>query len=165
MMLALKTAQPGDIETVAAIFRRAIIDMDAKGIFQWDEIYPSKADLRGDIDNKEMFLICNDELIVGVVVLNNRLDEEYAQGDWFFEEPAAVHRLCIDPVCQQKGYGRQAIGLAEVSLKERGFQSVRLDAFSQNPYALRLYESLGYRRAGEVHYRKGLFYLYEKSLL
>ena len=165
-MLTLKTAQPDDFPTVLALYRRAVDSMDACGIFQWDEHYPSKAVLENDISSGEMRLVCDDERIVGAVVLNDRQDEDYARGDWFFEEPAAVvHRLCIDPECQHHGFGRQAIGLAEAALREHGFQSVRLDAFSQNPYALRLYESLGYRKAGEVHYRKGLFYLYEKSLL
>lgn len=45
-----------------------------------------------------------------------------------------------------------------------GIQAVRLDAFSLNPYALRLYERLGYRKTGEVTFRKGVFYLYEKEL-
>ncbi len=165
-MLTLTTAHPGDIEAVAAIFRRAIDAMDAKGIYQWDDIYPNKAILESDISSGEMRLVCDDERITGAVVLNDRQDAEYTQGDWFFREPAAVvHRLCIDPAYQHHGYGRQTIGLAEAALRDCGFQSVRLDAFSQNPYALRLYQSLGYRKAGEVHYRKGLFYLYEKSLL
>lgn len=121
-MLTLRQANPGDMEAVAAIFRRAVDDMDAKGIFQWDDIYPSKATLREDIDNKEMFLIGCDERIVGAVVLNNRQEEEYAQGAWVFGGPSAVvHRLCIDPSEQQHGYGRQAMTLAEAALTVRGF--------------------------------------------
>ncbi len=164
-MLTLKIAQPGDLQAVTAIFRRAVDAMDAKGIFQWDDIYPSEAVLRSDIDSEEMRLVCDGERVVGAVVLNGRQDEEYALGTWVYGEPAAVvHRLCIDPACQQKGYGRQAMLLAEEVVAAQGFKSVRLDAFSQNPYALRLYEGLGYRRAGEVMFRKGLFFLYEKSL-
>jgi predicted GNAT family acetyltransferase len=39
-----------------------------------------------------------------------------------------------------------------------------LDAFSLNPFALRLYEKIGYVRVGEANWRKGLFYLYEKKI-
>ena len=53
---------------------------------------------------------------------------------------------------------------AELIFKEQGFKSVRLDAFAQNPYVLRLYDSLGYRRVGEANFKEGLFYLFEKSL-
>ena len=165
-MLTLKKAQPGDIEDVAAIFRRATCDMDAQGIYQWDELYPSKAILKSDIDSGEMHLVCMDERVVGFVVLNDRQDEEYAQGEWLYSGRAAVvHRLCMDPNCQHHGYGKQTMLLAEAVLKEQGFEAVRLDAFSQNPHALRLYESLGYRRAGEIRFRKGLFHLLEKRLI
>ncbi len=165
-MLTLRAARADDLEAVAAIYRRATQDMDAHGIFQWDGIYPSKAVLLSDIDSAEMLLVCSSEHVVGAVVLNERQDEEYALGTWLHGEPAAVvHRLCIDPACQHLGYGRQAMLLSEAALKARGFRTVRLDAFSQNPHALKLYESLGYRKAGEVTFRKGLFYLYEKSLI
>ena len=52
----------------------------------------------------------------------------------------------------------------EQSVLDRGLRAIRLDAFSLNPAALKLYESRGYERAGEIQFRKGLFYLYEKRL-
>jgi len=53
---------------------------------------------------------------------------------------------------------------AEGVLINMGIKSVRLDTFSENPAALRLYEKLGYKNTGRVNFRKGLFYLFEKSL-
>ncbi len=164
-MLTLRLARPADETTVKGIYKRAVAAMCEKGIFQWDDIYPSEAQIEADMNNNEMYLVCDDTRIVGAVVLNDREDESYAQAVWEFEAPSAVvHRLCIDPARQGCGYGRQAILLAHTMLKEKGFRSVRLDAYSQNPHALRLYEALGYRQAGEVTYRKGLFYLFEKEL-
>ncbi|MOA35168.1 hypothetical protein D3C78_1565980 [compost metagenome] len=54
--------------------------------------------------------------------------------------------------------------LIEDLVKQMGLETIRLDAFSQNPYALRMYEKLHYRTVGEVQWRKGLFYLMEKKL-
>lgn len=54
--------------------------------------------------------------------------------------------------------------LIEEYLRNKGIECVRLDAFSKNPSALRMYEKIGYRRSGEIYWRKGLFYLYEKKL-
>lgn len=31
-----------------------------------------------------------------------------------------------------------------------GIQAIRLDVFRQNPYALRLYENLGYEKTGDA---------------
>lgn len=46
----------------------------------------------------------------------------------------------------------------------QGTYSLRLDAFSENPFALKLYRSLGYRETGTAVFRKGKFYLFEKNL-
>lgn len=40
----------------------------------------------------------------------------------------------------------------------------RLDAFTENPFALKLYDNLGYSRVGYADWRKGRFYLMEKYL-
>jgi hypothetical protein len=42
--------------------------------------------------------------------------------------------------------------------------AIRLDAFTLNPGAIRLYEGRGYRKAGSVRFRKGMFNCYEKAV-
>jgi ribosomal protein S18 acetylase RimI-like enzyme len=54
--------------------------------------------------------------------------------------------------------------MIEELLREKGVESIRLDAFSLNPVALGMYNRLGYKKVGEVIWRKGLFYLFEKKL-
>jgi hypothetical protein len=54
--------------------------------------------------------------------------------------------------------------MIEELLRKEGIQSIRLDAFSLNPYALKMYGALGYQKVGETNWRKGLFYLLEKKL-
>jgi len=140
--------------------------MDESGIPQWDEIYPNEADFRKDIEKGQMFLCDIGGRIASVFVLNRQRDDEYKNGAWHGDEDTSkeLHRLCVDPAFQNRGIGVKTVLLAEDLLRKGGIKSVRLDAFSLNPYALRLYEKLGYQRVGEAHYRKGLFYLYEKLL-
>ncbi len=45
-----------------------------------------------------------------------------------------------------------------------GYDVIRLDAFTRNPAAVRLYEGRGYRKAGIVSFRKGPFYCFEKRI-
>ena len=52
----------------------------------------------------------------------------------------------------------------EKVLMEKGIEAIRLDVFSKNPYALKLYEQCGFRKTGEANWRKGKFYLMEKYL-
>lgn len=50
----------------------------------------------------------------------------------------------------------------QVTLME--VNSIRLDVFSKNPYALRLYKKCGYIKVGLANWRKGEFYLLENFL-
>lgn len=164
--MTVRKATIGDLGAVSALFRSAIAVMNESGIPQWDEVYPSENDFKNDIGKEQMFLCEYGDRTAAVFVLNRQRGDEYQNGAWNYAEDTSeeLHRLCVDPTFQNRGVGAQAVRLAEALLRERGTESIRLDAFSKNPYALRLYEKLGYRRVGEANFRKGLFYLYEKRL-
>ena len=165
MDAVFRSAEACDFEPIASLFAQAISHMCANGIEQWDDIYPDAALLRGDIQNGEMHVLERGGDIFAAVVVNGRQDEEYAQGDWRCGNNAAViHRLCVHPKHQHQGVAAEVMRHAERLIAARGYDSIRLDAYTQNPYALRLYERFGYQRAGEVTYRKGRFVLMEKAL-
>jgi len=52
----------------------------------------------------------------------------------------------------------------ESQIKNRGYDSIRLDVFTKNPYAQRLYRNNGYEVRGFAEWRKGRFDLMEKHL-
>jgi ribosomal protein S18 acetylase RimI-like enzyme len=70
----------------------------------------------------------------------------------------------IDPAYQRHGLARVLMAFVEHEARRRGCRAMRLDAFTQNPHALRLYEGLGYRDAGGIRLRKGAFRCFEKKL-
>ena len=161
-----RLATVSDADAVIDLFTQAISHMCANGIEQWDERYPTEALLRDDIAKGEMYVLtCGDD-ILSAVVINAQQDDEYTEGDWHCGAHAAViHRLCVHPKHQNQGVARETMRHAQQWIVQRGYDCIRLDAFTQNPYALRLYESLGYCKAGEVTYRKGKFVLMEKGAL
>lgn len=53
---------------------------------------------------------------------------------------------------------------ADLAAEQFKINAIRLDVFSQNPFALKLYEKCGYAKTGTVNWRKGIFYLMEKYL-
>jgi len=164
--LLFERAVPADLPEVLALFQAATKHMDEHGIPQWDEIYPNRDVLGSDIALGELTVGRIDGKAACVFVLSERYDEEYAQGRWRFPDSrfCVLHRLCVHPAFQNRRVAARAMDFIEAALKSDGVESVRLDAFSLNPYALRLYESRGYEKAGEVTFRKGLFYLFEKKL-
>ena len=164
--ITVRKANMKDIDTVLEIFKRAIAGMVAKGIFQWDSLYPDEEILNEDIEKSQMFLGEIDGKIASVFVLNQECDEEYKYGNWNLKHSsyAVIHRLCVNPFFQNIGIGAKTMNIIEKMVKQDHIETIRLDAFSLNPYALKLYQKLGYINVGEVTWRKGLFYLFEKKL-
>lgn len=163
--IEIRKAELEDLNAITEIFRNAIIEMNNKKIYQWDEIYPSKNILEQDILKKQMYVGIKDEIIVSAAVINDEFDEQYKNGNWHYDGKfAVVHRLCVNPIYQNQKIGKETMLMIEELLMKERIQSIRLDAFSLNPYALKMYISLGYQKVGEANWRKGMFYLFEKRL-
>lgn len=79
-------------------------------------------------------------------------------------EYRVIHRLCVNPVYQNRGIAAQTLSHIEEELQKSGIKAVRLDVFSKNPFALSLYLGNGYEKVGFADWRKGSFYLMEKLL-
>jgi ribosomal protein S18 acetylase RimI-like enzyme len=162
----IRKAKRDDLQEIISIFKMATEVMNENNILQWDDLYPDVNILEEDINKNQMYVgIINNE-IVSAFVLNQDCDEQYGNGDWEYPDCSysVIHRLCVSPLYQNQGIGTKIICLIETMLKDSCIETVRLDAFSLNPYALKMYEKLGYRKVGEVTWRKGLFYIYEKIL-
>lgn len=164
MDIQYRIAVSEDLKEVCSLFDRAIDTMIQNKIFQWDEIYPAEHDFRQDIDRKQIYVGTADGRIVVVYVINQECDEQYINGNWKYagEPHYIVHRMCVHPDFQNQGIARRTLLHIEEQLIDRGIHAIRLDAFSENPYALRLYKNLGYAKVGYADWRKGRFYLMEK---
>ncbi len=161
-----RKAEMQDFNEVTALFREAVEHLINNGIFQWDEIYPNEEVLLEDIINEEMYILKQDNKLVACAVINEECDELYGSADWKYTEgkAAIIHRLCVHPKAQGAGNGKRMMQHTQALIKEMGYQAIRLDAFAPNHTSLRLYEGLGFSYAAEVQFRKGQFYLLEKSL-
>ena len=168
--MQLRSATANDMNAVYAIFHDAIDTMNQEGIPQWDDVYPNPAILDDDLANGELFVTeLDDGTVAAAVVLNNVCNDDcradYEAAAWQGPSPyVLVHRLCVSPHVQNKGVGRTTMLAVEAWARTNGYVAIRLDAFSHNPYALRMYDRLGYQKRGEATWRKGLFYLMEKQL-
>lgn len=70
----------------------------------------------------------------------------------------------MNPKFKHRGIARQVMLHMEEEERQQGIESIRLDAFTKNPFALKLYEELGYVTVGYADFRKGRFKLMEKIL-
>lgn len=155
-----------DFREVTALFKEAIQNMIDHKIHQWDEIYPDEAILSEDIDKGEMYLLLHEKQLISCIVVNEEQDELYQSGSWKYTDKniAVIHRLCVHPRAQGNGNGKKTLQFTEKMIKDLGYAGIRLDAFTQNNAAIHMYESVGYSHAGEITFRKGQFYLFEKAI-
>lgn len=166
ILIMIRKGKIGDIESVMNIIKSATFDMESKNIHQWDEIYPDKVVINEDIANGNLYVSEEDGIINAIIVLNEDQSEEYADLNWKYtsEKQLVIHRLCVDPKAQGGGIARKLLEYAEDFAVRNGYGAIRLDAFTQNKRALRLYEKNGYEKVGSVQFRKGEFYCYEKNV-
>ncbi len=164
--LRIRKADLRDLDQVFDLFRKAIRVMDDLGIHQWDIFYPTRKILRTDISKGQLFACETDGRIASVFVLSEECDAVYKRADWKYTDGrfAVIHRLCVHPDFQRIGVGSETLRLIENLAREKGYTSLRLDVFSQNPYSLRMYAKSGYAKTGEAHWRKGVFWLMEKRI-
>lgn len=155
-----------DLDNICNMISEAIDNMEYNGIHQWDELYPARYDFEEDIRNNTLYTVSDDNGLVAIYVISKECDEEYDKCIWEMDRDSAciIHRLCVSPKASNKGIGKAVLIHIEKQLKKLGFESVRLDVFSENPYALKLYEHNGYVKRGHADWRKGRFYLMEKGL-
>lgn len=166
MTLQYRKATSDDIEEICSLISHAIDEMIRHDILQWDELYPTREDFLADINKNHLYVGLIDKRIAVVYALNQECDAEYQNGLWKYpDEPYYVlHRLCVDPDFQNRGVARHTLLHIETELLKKNIHAIRLDAFSNNPFSLKLYDSLNYTRVGYADWRKGRFYLMEKYL-
>ena len=159
-------ADISQLDEIFSLYQKAIIIMENDGIHQWDEIYPDKAVLEEDINKNQMYIGIKDQKIAVCFVLSEECDEEYKNGKWEYPEArfTVIHRLCVNPDFQKQGIATQTMEYLERLCKSEGYDSIRLDCFTENPYSRKLYEKAGYYVVGYADWRKGRFELREKKL-
>lgn len=157
-----------DLDEIWAFVHASIEKMISEKIFQWDDIYPTRADFEADIKKGEVTVGVDEKSgkLMSIYVINSDFDDAYKTAAWNYkgENFRILHRIVVNPEFQNRGVGRETMLHIFDELKAGGVESLRLDVFSENPYSQRLYNKLGFVRCGEANWRKGLFYLLEKIL-
>jgi GNAT superfamily N-acetyltransferase len=164
--MEIKRMELKNLEEVVKIYKDVVENMIVNNIFQWDEIYPNENILKEDIVKGQMFAGMLNNEIVTIFVLNKEFDNEYLKAQWEYKNDDFIilHRICVKANSQNKGIGTKTMEMIEEKMKSEGIKSIRLDTFSKNPYSLKMYNKLGYKKVGEANWRKGLFYIFEKII-
>ncbi|WP_339835912.1 GNAT family N-acetyltransferase [uncultured Maribacter sp.] len=153
MIEPAKISQLNEILRMTAACR---VSMEANGIYQWTEAYPSKEVFENDIVRNELFVLLNDEKIVGCIVISLSMDEEYRSIKWLTDNGRNyyIHRLAVHPEFQGKGFAQRLMDFGENFARDNNSLSVRLDTFSQNKRNQKFYELRGYTKLEDIFFPK-----------
>lgn len=166
MEILYRQAGAADLDAIERLVQQAVREMVSQGIDQWDELYPVREDFEQDIQGGQMSLGLLGGEIAVIYTINRECEPEYESAEW--ESPdkpyCILHRLCVNALFQNRGIARQTMEHIEREAVAKGIQAIRLDVFSRNPYALKLYQNCGFNKVGTARWRKGEFYLMEKYL-
>ncbi len=165
----IRQAKLTDLPEIMGLARACAKDLCDRGIFQWNDAYPSREAFLQDIERNELWVLDLGRGPVGTLVLSTHMDEEYQEIQWLAPngDNRYVHRLAVHPSIQGQGLARKLMDFAEARAMEEGAISIRLDTFSKNLRNQRFYENRGYSRLGSVwflHQSPHPFYCYELLL-
>ena len=147
----IRKATEADLELVTALYSK-IHDAEATGAVctGWlRDVYPTAETARAAIAREDLYILEEEDLILGCGIINTLQVDGYAGAPWQFEAPGdqvcVLHTLVIDPEAQGKGYGRAFLEFYENLAAERGITELRLDTNEINAAAREMYRKHGYQ--------------------
>lgn len=137
-----------------ALTKACAMHMSERGIFQWNENYPSEEVFEKDISRGELHVLSDKNELIGVIAITTAMDKEYVPVKWLTlnENNVYIHRLAVHPKYQGNGYAQKLMSFAEARARQANYKSIRLDTFSQNSRNQKFYEQRGYIRLQDVYF-------------
>lgn len=165
----IRLAYFSDLDNIKKLTEACAEEMISKGIYQWNEHYPSRKIFENDIMNRELYVTEIDKSITGCIMFSKLKDELYNEIEWITPDQnnLYVHRLAVHPKNQKKGLARLMMDFAEEEAIKMNCISVRLDTFSQNPRNSMFYKARDYIQLGDVFFPKQSeypFHCFEKIM-
>lgn len=147
--IPLVFATEADLCSLMDLYKQCTRDLIEQGIDQWDFNYPDIQTAKVDISKRDMYILKMHKLVLGSIVLNDEQDEQYEDIRWEIpsERALVIHRLCINPNLQYRGYGKRLCQFAEDYGQMMGFDAIRLDTYTGNPTSMNFYKKMGYTQA------------------
>ncbi len=152
----IELAKISEIPDILKLTNACRLYMEANGIYQWTTEYPNEKQFITDVERKELYVLKLNEALIGCIVLSVVMDEEYKSVSWSTKNDANlyIHRLAVHPEYQGQGFARQLMDFGENHARNKQFNSVRLDTFSQNKRNQHFYEKRGYLKLENIYFPK-----------
>lgn len=156
-MLKLSNAKSEDFDEILNLYK-GVIDTT---FTTWDENYPSKQLIYGDIIKSNLYILKEDNKLIAVSYLGKNENEDE---DWQYKlsNPLSVARICVSPTQQGKGIGTYFMEKLIEKAKKMGADGMHFHVCTKNLSAMKMYEKVGFKNCGLGKSNYGFdFYKYE----
>lgn len=142
-----------DLPRIMAIKEDAVAFMIAHNNDQWNDHYPTEEAFIDFIEQGYMHVLEEEKRLVGMIALVDHEDEEYKAMPWSASgRDLVIHRLAIAKEAYGQGYAKYLLSYAIALAKERKVAIIKLDTYSKNHLAQKLFLDMGFTYVGDVHF-------------
>lgn len=157
-----------DLDVLFQMYKRAKEALENDKIYQWTNNYPTRSIIENDLKDGVLYVLKNNDRIIGAINISENQEPEYKTIDWQFNDTKVLvlHRLVIHPTSQNNDFAKLLMDFAEELAKQDNYNTIRLDAYSKNERVVKFYKNRNYITRGEIFFpeRKYSFYAMEKGI-
>ncbi len=156
-----------DTDRIVELIDQAKAFLKASGVDQWQDGYPDKNAIIGDINKGDGYLLIDNDHIVGYTCISFDGEECYKdiKGEWKSEQPyAVIHRTVIDNECKGKGLASLMFKFAEKLALSKNVFSIKVDTDEDNSIMKHILQKNGYEYCGVVWFQNSNKIAFEKIL-
>lgn len=152
----IRVAMPDEYKKVINFYYEMIDKMQSSEFHPtWKMgVYPTDDYLKELVLSGQLFLCLDGERIIGAMVINHDCNESYSKMSWEVDaaadEVTIIHLLCVLPEYGGRGLGKKMLSFAMAHAAEKNQKAIRLDVMEKNLPAIKLYDSMGFRRLETV---------------
>ena len=168
--MRLEKSQYIHIPSIMKIIADAQHYLASLNIDQWQDGYPTQAQIELDIKNEDSYVVFIKDKIIGTTVFSIKGEPTYdkIEGEWLTTKNAnygVIHRLAVDDNYRSSGMAKFVFNECEDRLRKQHIKSMRIDTHRDNKGMQSLLSKLGYTYCGVIILTSGAERLaYEKIL-
>lgn len=148
-----RLAKSEDIDRIWELRMLATEQLKNKEVDQWQFEDPTIASFQHEIDKKRLYVLEQDQKVIGMFALIIGIEPTYAviDGLWHHDLPyATIHKLALDPNHQHHGMAFEMLKAAERIALKNGIRYMRIDTHRDNLQAQSLFLRVGYVYCGDI---------------
>lgn len=157
--MEFRQAKISDLDQIVEIIELSKKYLKETKVDQWQDGYPSKEDLRRDIESGNSYVLTNKDEIVATTVISLDGESTYNSifnGEWITnDEYIVMHRVAVHDKYKGKGIFKELIKEAESLALNKGISSIKIDTHRDNISMQRAVVKNDFKRCGIIYLEDG----------